>query len=39
MIPFDRNQIYVMKDANHKTVKLIVVSTGYVMAFNVDPNI
>ena len=33
------NQIYVMKDANHKTVKLIVVSSGYVMAFNVDPNI
>jgi hypothetical protein len=33
------NQIYVMKDLYHKTVKLIVVSTGYVMAFNVDPNI
>jgi len=33
------NQIYAMKDANHKTVKLIVVSSGYVMAFNVDPNI
>lgn len=33
------NQIYVMKDTSHKTVKLIVVSSGYVMAFNVDPNI
>ena len=33
------NQIFVMKDSNHKTTKLILVSSGYVMAFVVDPTL
>ena len=32
------NQIYVMKNAQLKTTKLILVSSGYVMAFDVDPS-
>jgi hypothetical protein len=32
------NQIYVMKNNAHKTTKLILVSSGYVMAFTVDPS-
>jgi len=33
------NQMYVMKNSEHKTTKLVLVSSGYVMAFSVDPSL
>jgi len=30
------NQIFPIKDSNHETTELVLVSSGYVMAFSVD---
>lgn len=33
------NQIFVMKDSSHLTKRVVLLSSGYVMAFEVDPSL